>query len=310
MLAKLVAIAFNTYRENVRARLLHGLFALATATAGYSLVVGAYAFKDTLRVVSDLGAASISLYGIVVAVVLGATSLHRELELKTAFPILARPVSRTTYLVGKFLGSFLTLLAFVASNCGMLLFALAILGGTEWKKVLGAAVMLGGAAAVAAYRVPRLRSYVPLLLAIAWVCVGWVLASVAPDDRRVLFGSTVLCLAEIAIVIAVANVFASFSSPFLSAMLTIGIVVVGRSADTLARLPSRVFGDVIAKGAKVVSTIVPNLMTYVPARPLLTGEMPGSHLPSYVGRAVLMSVGYTVLLLALSALLFRRRDFT
>jgi ABC-type transport system involved in multi-copper enzyme maturation permease subunit len=310
MLAKLAAIALNTYRENVRARLLHGLFALAIATAGYSLIVGAYAFKDTLRVVSDLGGASISLYGIVVAVVLGATSLHRELELKTAFPILARPISRTTYLTGKFLGTFLTLFAFVVSNCALLLFALAILGGMDWAKVLGASGILGGAAALVSYRVPRLRSYMPLLLAVVWVGVGWMLASVAPDDRRVLLGSTVLCLAEIAIVIAVANVFASFSSPFLSAMLTLGVVVVGRSADTLARLPARVFGSVLAQVAKAISTVVPNLMTYVPARPLLTGEMPGSHLPSYIGHAVLMSLGYSALLLALSAILFRRRDFT
>ncbi|MGC4066109.1 MAG: ABC transporter permease subunit [Polyangiaceae bacterium] len=215
MLAKLTAIALNTYRENVRARLLHGLFALATATAGYSLVVGAYAFKDTLRVVSDLGGASISLYGIVVAVVLGATSLHRELELKTAFPILARPVSRSTYLVGKFLGTFLTLFAFVVSNCALLLFALAILGGIEWSRVLLIAAILGGAATLTGYRIPRLRSFVPLIVAVVWLCAGWFLSSVAPDDRRVLLGSTVLCLAEISIVIAVANVFASFSSPFL-----------------------------------------------------------------------------------------------
>ena len=94
MLARVLVIALNTYREAVRARILHGLFALALATMGYALVVGAYTSKNQLRVVSDLGAASISLYAIVVAIVLGATSLYRELELKTLFPILARPVSR------------------------------------------------------------------------------------------------------------------------------------------------------------------------------------------------------------------------
>src|SRR5450432_4335389 len=138
MLARVSVIALNTYREAVRARVLHGLFALALATAAYSLVVGAFALSSRLRVVSDLGAASISIYGIVVAVVLGATSLYRELELKTIFPILARPIRRPEYLVGKYLGTVLTLGVFIAANSGVLLLALAVEAG----RPLGAALAL------------------------------------------------------------------------------------------------------------------------------------------------------------------------
>src|SRR3954465_12493485 len=129
MLARVLVIALNTYREAVRARILHGLFGLALATTGYSVIVGAYTSKNQLRVVSDLGAAAISLYAIIVAVVLGATSLYRELELKTLFPILARPIRRSEYLVGKLLGTVLTLAVFVAANCGVLLVALGLLSG-------------------------------------------------------------------------------------------------------------------------------------------------------------------------------------
>ena len=68
-------IALNTYREAVRARILHGLFALALATTGYSLVVGQYTARNALRVVSDLGAAAVSLYAVVVAVVLGVRNV-------------------------------------------------------------------------------------------------------------------------------------------------------------------------------------------------------------------------------------------
>ena len=108
MLARVGVVAFNAYREAVRARVLHGLFGLAIATAAYSLVVGAYASQSQMRVVSDLGAASISLYAVIVAIVLGATSLYRELEQKTIFPVLARPIRRAEYLVGKLLGTLLT----------------------------------------------------------------------------------------------------------------------------------------------------------------------------------------------------------
>src|SRR4026209_2425919 len=113
MLTRISVVALNTYREAVRARVLHGLFALALCTAAYSLVVGAYTSKNAMRVVSDLGSASISLYGVIVAVVLGATSLYRELELKSIFPILARPIGRGEYLVGKYIGTVLTLTVFI-----------------------------------------------------------------------------------------------------------------------------------------------------------------------------------------------------
>jgi Cu-processing system permease protein len=310
MLERIAVIALNTYRENVRARLLHGLFALAIATAGYSLVVGAYAFRDTVRVVSDIGAASVSLYGIVVAIVLGATALHRELELKTAFPILARPIARWEYLLGKFVGAWLTLLAFVAVDTGALLLSIALLGGRFVSSVLGSGLFVLALVLLLAWRLPRFRTYAPLGLAFGWMFVGWWLAAVVPDERRILAGSAVLAMAEIGIVIAVANVFGAFSSPFLTAMLTLGVVIVGRSADTLGRLPARVFGVAMVAAARGIAWTVPNLMVYVPPRTLMTGEMPGSNFLTYVVKAIAMSAGWIILLLVVSSLLFRRRDFT
>jgi ABC-type transport system involved in multi-copper enzyme maturation permease subunit len=150
----------------------------------------------------------------------------------------------------------------------------------------------------------------PIFVAVIGALAGFWLAGVAPDDRRVVVGTTALALLEVGIVIAIANLFSAFSSPFLTAMLTVGCVVVGRSADTLARLPARVFGRAIAEGAQFIARIVPNLMTYVPARPLLTGELPGIQLPTYLGQASFMALGWIIVLLTLSSLLFARRDFT
>ena len=64
MLHRVLAIALNTYRESVRARVLLGLAGVAFGVAFYSLIVGAYTLKHAARVVSDLGAASISIFSI------------------------------------------------------------------------------------------------------------------------------------------------------------------------------------------------------------------------------------------------------
>jgi Cu-processing system permease protein len=317
MLARVLVVALNTYREAVRARILHGLFALALATTAYSLVVGAYTAKNQLRVVSDLGAAAISIYAIIVAVVLGATSLYRELELKTLFPILARPVSRTEYLVGKYLGTLLVLLVFIVANSGIVLLAIAAISGDALGLTLLAAalrptlVFLGSATllGVSGYFRRSLLTYLPIVWALVLGVSGVVLSSGAPDDRRVLVGLGVLTLCEVAIVAGLATLFSSFSSPFLTAVFTFGVFLVGRSADTLAKLPERVFGAFIHDAGALLSKVVPNLMLYVPARPLLTGEASGVSLWPYVGGAALHACAWSVALLAIASLVFRRRDF-
>jgi hypothetical protein len=260
-------------------------------------------------VVSDLGAASISLYGIIVAVVLGASSLYQELQLKTLFPILARPLRRWEYLVGKYLGTWLTLLVFIATNCGALLLALATSVGRSWMLTLGSAAAVIGVALLAGWKLPRARVYIPIFVALAWCAFGFLLADVVPDDRRVLISSATLTLLEVGIVAAIATLFASFSSPFLTAMFTFSVFIVGRSADTLAHLPERMFGALVVRAGEILSRIFPNLMFYVPPRPLLTGEAAvmtlGHHLLLAAGQAFAWIVG----LLCLASLVFRRRDF-
>jgi ABC-type transport system involved in multi-copper enzyme maturation permease subunit len=309
MLVRIGVVTLNTYREAVRARVLHGLFGLALGTAGYALVVGAFALQDSMRVVSDLGAASISLYSIIVAVVLGATSLYRELELKTIFPILARPLRRTEYLIGKYVGTVLTLAVFIAANSGALLLALAKLAGQQTSQV--AAVGLGSTAlaALIAWRMPRWRSYVPIPWSVLLLVLGYWVARDAPDDRRVVFGAALLTLCEVSIVAALATVFAAFSSPFLTAIFTFGTFLMGRSADALAHLPARVFGATIKSIGETMSKLLPNLMVYVPPRPLLTGEAANVDLRQYVLLAAAQAVGWAVVLLGLASLIFRRRDF-
>lgn len=309
MLTRVAAIALNAYREAVRARFLHGLFALALATAGYALIVGAYASRARMRVVSDLGAATTSLYAIVVAVVLGATSLYRELELKTIFPILTRPIRRAEYLVGKLLGTVLTLAVFIATNGGALLLAVGVLSGRSAVWVSASVLLGAGVLGVLAWRLPRARTFLPIVAAVALFAAGFLLSGGAPDDRRVLAGSAALTLCEVLIVASLATVFSAFSSPFLTAVFTISIFVVGRSADTLAKLPARVFGSAIHDMGAALATVVPNLMWYVPPRTLLTGEAATETLSTHLLLALGYASAWTVLLITLAAAVFKRRDF-
>jgi Cu-processing system permease protein len=308
MLGRVAVVTFNTYREAVRAKILHGLFAMALATTGYAVVVGQFTQGSAARVLSNLGSAALSLYGTFVAIVLSATALHRELELKTVFPILARPISRTEYLVGKYLGTVVTLAVFIAGNAAVLLAALAATGTDAGAQVAVAAVLAVAGAALLGWRVPSTRTLAPLFAALVLLGSAWLLCAEAPDDRRVVAFSSLLTLLEIMIVAAVATLFSSFSTPFLTAVLTLGVFLVGRSADTLAQLPARVFGEPVHRAGELLSRVVPNLMIYVPERALLTGEAVSVSSFVYTGRAALAALGWSLALLSVASLVFRRRD--
>jgi Cu-processing system permease protein len=309
MLWRILAICFNTYREAIRARILHGLLGLAVGTCGYALVVGAYALRNQNRVVADLGAASVSAYATIVAIVLGATSLYRELELKTIFPILARPIGRGEYIVGKFLGTMLILGTFIALNSGLLLFAIGALTTRSLLSSVGVPLVLIALVAAVAWRIPRLRTWAPVPLGVMLLLCGAYFARDGVGERGVILGQALLSLLEVSIVTAFTLVFASFSSPFLTAVFSFSVFLVGRSADTLARLPARVFGSVVKSIGTVLSHVMPNLMVYVPSRALLTGEAVGVSYWPYTLVAAGQALAWCVLLLVCATIIFRRRDF-
>lgn len=309
MLDRVVAIALNTYRESVRARILLGLAGAAFAVAFYSIVVGAYTLHDASRVVSDLGSASISIFSIAVTIVIGSSSLHRELEQKTLFPILARPIRREEYLVGKYLGTLLTIVVFVMADAGLVLLISAAIGGRSLALVLGVGGLAAAGLALAMWRSTRARTYGPIPWAALLLAAGAALAGVVPDERRVVLAGCTLAVLEVAIIAAFGLLFASFSTPFLSALLTVGIIVIGRNADLLAQLPTKFFGAAIHAGGVVLSRVVPNLHVFVPPRPLLSGEAVGEPLGSYLMMAGATAIAWAVGLLAVASFVFRKRDF-
>ena len=310
MIHRVLAIATNAYREAVRARILYGLFGLAFATCFYAVVVGGWSVDQGPRVLSDVGSSAMSLYGVLVAIVLGATSLHRELELKTIFPILARPIRRHEYLLGKYVGTLLTLLVFVTADSALLLAALALETGQKPWLVGVAALLLFLILGVLLLRAKYTRVFVLLPWSVAAVAAMGLLASTAGPNRRLVLASMALAFCESAIIAAVATFFSSFSSPFLTAIFTFAVFVIGRSADTLAHLPPKQVGEVATGVGATLARVFPNLHAYVPPRPLLLGELADTPVWPFVAKAALHAAFYSAIALSGGALLFRRRDFT
>jgi Cu-processing system permease protein len=309
MIGRTLAIAMNTYREAVRARVLLGLLAFAIGASLYSLVIASMSVRQETRIVADLGSASISLLSVLTAIILGATSLYRELELKTVFPILTRRLRRHEYVIGKFLGIVATLIAFVAVDGAVVFTIMAVQAKEHVPLTIGVASVLCAVLAVLLVRAKHTRVFVILPWSIAAFAAAFLLAHAAGAERQVVLVSAALTVAEVVVVTALAMLFSSFSSPFLTAIFTVMIFLIGRSTDTLGNLPARMFGEGGRAAGMILARIFPNLFLYVPARPVLLGQVPGLSLPLYVATAWGNALLYAAVLLVASGVVFRRRDF-
>ena len=106
---RVTCIASNTFREAVRDRVLYNLIAFALLMVGASLLVGQISINIERNVVINLGLTAVSLFGLVIAIFIGIGLVAKEIEKKTLYTILSRPVRRWEFILGKFGGLVATL---------------------------------------------------------------------------------------------------------------------------------------------------------------------------------------------------------
>jgi len=106
---KILAIALNTGREAIRNKVLYSILLFAGLLTAISAAFGAASIGDTMTFVKDFSLFSISVFGVVTTVLLGVNLLSKELGKRTIYNILSKPVARSTFLLGKFVGLFATL---------------------------------------------------------------------------------------------------------------------------------------------------------------------------------------------------------
>jgi ABC-type transport system involved in multi-copper enzyme maturation permease subunit len=101
---RIAHVAFNTFREAVRDRILYNLIAFALLLSGAAVLVGQISVDIERLVVVNLGLTAVSLFGVVIAIFIGIGLVAKEIEKRTLYTVLSRPVRRWEFVVGKFFG--------------------------------------------------------------------------------------------------------------------------------------------------------------------------------------------------------------
>jgi len=250
------AVAANTFREAIRDKVLYNLAFFALLVMGVSVVIGKMTLGERLKIIQDVSLAAMSVFGLLIAIFVGIGLVHKEIARRTVYTLLAKPIARWRFVVGKYLGLMLVIAINVAVMTATLL---------------------------------------ALMAAFSETGVAW----------RVLL-AVLLIMVELMTVTAVAVLFSTFSTPTLSAMLTLGVWLIGRFSSDLVVLASKSENPVLRAVVGGTHYLLPNLEKF-DVKHLVVYAMPIE--PAYVVAAVLYGLLYIGFLIGLSAVIFERRDF-
>jgi len=166
-MSRILIVAQNTFREAVRDRVLYNLVFFALLMIASAVIVGQISMDIETIVMVSLGLSAISLIGLLIAVFTGVGLVSKEIDKRTLHAVLAKPLRRWEFLLGKYLGVLLLMGCYVVMMFG-LSYLLAWMGG---QRVLAASWIL------LTYPMVRYAIYAAIAMAVATLAhpvLSWV----------------------------------------------------------------------------------------------------------------------------------------
>jgi Cu-processing system permease protein len=96
-MAAIGVIALNTFRESLRDKILYNLLLFAGLLIGLSVLLADLSIMEHHKIVADMGLAAINLTGVIIAMFVGISLVNKEIDRRTVYTIMARPISRTCF---------------------------------------------------------------------------------------------------------------------------------------------------------------------------------------------------------------------
>jgi len=266
-LREVYLIALNSFREAVRDKIPYVVLLTAIGLAAFSVLLGEWSVFDREFVVKSTTITIVSLSGFFIALFAGVGQVQREIQKKTIHTILSKPVSRSAFLLGKYIGLLALLLMHVS------------------------------------------------LLSLTLIFVLWATSSAITAP---VIQACYLVFWELAIVLAFAILFSTYSSALISSIFSFGMYLIGNLGNQILKEIHLVYrmsedgsflqqhGQLIYNLAKLINYIIPNLFKF-------NASMQAAHNialePSYIIWMSIYALGYSAVVLCLAVALFKNKDF-
>ncbi|GMV99351.1 MAG: hypothetical protein AMXMBFR84_04900 [Candidatus Hydrogenedentota bacterium] len=126
---RILAVAHNTFREAVRDKVLYVLLFFAASAIAGSKALGWISIGQDIKIVKDICLASVSLFGVLISIFVGASLVYKEIDKRTIYTIICRPMHRYEFILGKYLGLCALLAVVVCAMAAMSTGYILLLGG-------------------------------------------------------------------------------------------------------------------------------------------------------------------------------------
>lgn len=262
-------VAWHVFKEGARDRVLFALVGFAVLLFGASLILGQLTAGQDLKIIKDLGLAVIELSGVLMAVLIGVGLVAREIDKRSIYGLLARPLRRWEFILGKYLGLLMTL----AANVTVMTVALyGVLAWMQWTA--------------------------PVAVRASWE---------APALDPTMLVAVVLLMAELAVLTAVALFFSTFSSSALwSTLFSLGVFVAGEFSTELRELSSALDSRAAGVVGRGISLVLPAFGAFDVKAQVVHGlPIP----LEFIGMTLAYGVLYAAAVLTATITVFNRRDF-
>jgi ABC-type transport system involved in multi-copper enzyme maturation permease subunit len=260
-------VAVNVFKESVRDKVLYSIVAFAVILMSTTYVIGQLTAGQDIKMIKDLGLASISVFGLLIAIFIGIGLVWKEVEKRSIYTLLPKPMRRHEFLLGKYFGLVLTLVINIAVMTAAFYLVLALMRRLE---------------------------------------PGIDAVSAAPATDPAMMKAIALVMVELMLVTAIALFFSTFSSPFLSALLTAGLWVAGHFNSDLRNFGAVVASPMLAQLTRAMYYVLPNFSAFdVKSQVVHAQAVPAS----YVALTCAYGLTYIALVLVGAVAIFARRDF-
>jgi len=257
-LQRIRAIALNTFRESVRDRVLYNLVLFVLILVAASVFVSDLSLDMESQFTAALGLSVMLVFGALIAIFIGVGLVYKEIDKRTIYNLLSKPVHRHEFVVGKYLGVCMTLLV----N------SIVMVAGTE--------------------------------LALLYVNRG-----LAPIELAVLPAAYLIYL-ELALLVAIATMFSTFTTPMLAALFSFAAYMIGHFSRDLLVMAALSNSTLTRAVLTALYYILPNLSNFGFITEASHGRMLTTKMAA---QATSYGILYLTILLSAAVLMFKKRNF-
>ena len=276
-------IARTTFGEAIRKKVLMTFFGVTVAMIPVSMMFGFFEFRQELTTIKAFGLGLIGIAGLLISLIMGIQLVPQEIERRTIYTILSKPVNRYEFLLGKFLGAVYTLFVSILLMGIVFIFAVTVKNyAEEVSKAQGLGQIIVG--------------------------IGHIIAKI-PSMTVALGPGVVLIFFQLIMVVAMTVFFSTFLGTWINFFATSGLYVVGSLSSVTASLWRDTKKPPLTKAVGwLINHLVPQFGNFQVLNPIIEPHFQAPDFTKYILTAIIYSLFVCVMMMAFGIWFFEKKE--